>query len=97
MRVVVHKSTELKREEIDGCFDAWRTVEDVELIQIQQDSGVFNRPAASGQKGRRENTRFAGAATFRSAAATCCCGRRGTRGWAATRTFIRKAKGYPRR
>jgi hypothetical protein len=36
-RVVVHKSTEFKKAEIDGCFDAWRNTE-FELIQVQQDS-----------------------------------------------------------
>lgn len=33
-KIVVHKSTEFKREEIDGCFDALNSAE-VELIQIQ--------------------------------------------------------------
>lgn len=37
-RVVVHKSTEFKHEEVDGCFDAWRSVEGLELIQVQQDT-----------------------------------------------------------
>jgi hypothetical protein len=37
-KVVVHKSTEFKPEEVDGCFDALR-VTDVELIQVQQDAG----------------------------------------------------------
>lgn len=37
-KVVVHKSTEFKPEEVDGCFDALR-VADVELIQVQQDAG----------------------------------------------------------
>ena len=36
-RVVVHKSTEFKSEEIDGCFDAWQGAEGLELIQVQQD------------------------------------------------------------
>ncbi len=36
-RVVVHKSTPFKPEEIDGCFDAWRTTEGLELVQVQQD------------------------------------------------------------
>jgi hypothetical protein len=35
-RVVIHKSTEFKPEEIDGCFDAWRASEGLELIQVQQ-------------------------------------------------------------
>lgn len=37
-KIVVHKSTQFKPEEIDGCFDALRVAE-VELIQVQQDAG----------------------------------------------------------
>jgi hypothetical protein len=37
-KIVVHKSTEFKPEEIDGCFDALRVAE-IEVIQVQQDSG----------------------------------------------------------
>ena len=37
-KIVVHKSTEFKPEEVDGCFDALR-VADIELIQVQQDAG----------------------------------------------------------
>lgn len=37
-KIVIHKSTEFKPEEIDGCFDALRVAE-IELIQVQQDSG----------------------------------------------------------
>lgn len=36
--VVVHKSTEFKPDEIDGCFDAWGGVESLELIQVQGDT-----------------------------------------------------------
>lgn len=36
-RVTVHKSTEFKPEEVDGCFDAWRSAEGLELVQIQRD------------------------------------------------------------
>jgi hypothetical protein len=36
-RLIVHKSTEFKKEEIDGCFDAWSRSEGLELVQIQQD------------------------------------------------------------
>jgi hypothetical protein len=35
--VVVHKSTEFKPEEVDGCFDAWRVAEGLHLIQVQDD------------------------------------------------------------
>jgi hypothetical protein len=54
-QVVVHKSTEFKPEEIDGCFDAWQISEGLELIQVQQD--VFWRaihidpPRDGGKKG----------------------------------------------
>jgi hypothetical protein len=37
-RVVIHKSTEFKPEEIEGCFDAWRSSEGLELVQVQQDA-----------------------------------------------------------
>ena len=40
-RVVVHKSTEFKPEEVDGCFDAWTGSEGLDLVQIQQ--GAFWR------------------------------------------------------
>jgi len=36
--VIIHKSTEFKPDEIDGCFDAWSSSETVDLYQIQQDS-----------------------------------------------------------
>jgi hypothetical protein len=36
-RVVVHKSTEFKPQEVEGCFDAWRSAEGLELVQVQQD------------------------------------------------------------
>ena len=36
-RIVVHKSTEFKLEEVDGCFDAWHSTEGLDLIQVQQD------------------------------------------------------------
>ncbi|MHC4476522.1 MAG: argonaute/piwi family protein [Planctomycetota bacterium] len=35
-RVVIHKSTEFKPEEVDGCFDAWQSAEGLDLIHIQQ-------------------------------------------------------------
>lgn len=37
-RVVVHKTTEFKRHEVEGCFDAFSTVAEVELVQIKQAS-----------------------------------------------------------
>ena len=36
-KVVIHKSTEFKSEEVDGCFDAWHSAEGLDLIHIQQD------------------------------------------------------------
>lgn len=38
-RVMVHKTTEFKFEEIDGCMDALHLCESVDLIQIVQDVG----------------------------------------------------------
>lgn len=38
-RVVVHKSTQFKPEEIEGCFDALSVAPAIDLIQIQQDVG----------------------------------------------------------
>lgn len=37
-RVVIHKSTEFKPDEVDGCFDAWARVPDIELVQVRQDT-----------------------------------------------------------
>jgi hypothetical protein len=37
-RVVVHKSTEFKRDEVHGALDALHVAEVVELIQVKQDS-----------------------------------------------------------
>lgn len=34
--VTIHKTTEFKAEEVDGCFDAWGGSETIELYQIQQ-------------------------------------------------------------
>lgn len=34
--VVVHKTSDFRPEEIDGCFDAWSSTEGLELLQIQQ-------------------------------------------------------------
>ncbi len=38
LRLVVHKSTEFKGAEVDGCFDAWPATSGLELVQVQQDS-----------------------------------------------------------
>ena len=36
-RVFIHKTTPFKPEEIDGCFDAFKSSDSLELIQVQQD------------------------------------------------------------
>lgn len=38
-RVVIHKNTPFRDEEIDGCLNALSSVDAVELIQVQQDTG----------------------------------------------------------
>jgi hypothetical protein len=54
-RVVVHKSTPFKPEEIDGCFDAWPIGQGLELVQIQQESPwravQIDPPRRRGEKG----------------------------------------------
>lgn len=37
-RLVIYKTTDFRREEIDGCFDAWSKNEDLDLISINQSS-----------------------------------------------------------
>jgi len=52
-RVIIHKSTEFKPEEVDGCFDVWQTVESLDLLQIQQDvtwRGIKIDPPRRNQK-----------------------------------------------
>ena len=36
--VVIHKTTEFKPDEVDGCFDAWSSCEGIDLYQIQQNT-----------------------------------------------------------
>lgn len=53
-RVAVHKTTHFTAEEIEGCFDAWSGAEEVELVQVQQDTpwkGVLMEPTS--RAGRR--------------------------------------------
>ena len=38
-RISVHKTTAFKQDEVEGCFDAFRACETVDLIQVQQDVG----------------------------------------------------------
>ena len=54
-RVAVHKTTHFTSEEVEGCFDAWSGADEVELVQVQQDSpwkGVLLEPAV------RDDNRF---------------------------------------
>lgn len=58
-RVVVHKSTEFKPDEIEGCFDSWKAPEGLELVQIKQDvrwRGILIDPP----RGREQRGRPAG-------------------------------------
>jgi len=46
-RVTIHKTTEFRPEEADGCFDAWKACDGLELIQVQQDvtwRGILIQP-----------------------------------------------------
>lgn len=38
-RVVVHKNTRFQAQEVDGCLDALSSVDAVELLQVQEESG----------------------------------------------------------
>jgi hypothetical protein len=38
-RIVVHKDTEFRKDEIEGVFDAFPNAEDIELIHVQQQCG----------------------------------------------------------
>lgn len=54
-RLVVHKTTHFTTAEVDGCFDACMAIDDVELIQVQQDSSwraaQVNAPTGGSKKG----------------------------------------------
>jgi hypothetical protein len=50
--VVVHKSTEFKLDEVNGCFDAWKSSEGLDLVQVQDDvmwRGVLINPPPKGE------------------------------------------------
>lgn len=55
-RVIVHKSTDFRREESEGCFDALDSVQELSLIQVQQNVPWFGvqiaAPLAGNSKGR---------------------------------------------
>lgn len=38
-RIVVHKNTEFRKDEIEGVYDAFPNAEDIELIHVQQQCG----------------------------------------------------------
>lgn len=38
-RVMIHKSTEFKEAEIEGCFEALKHIETVDLVQVVEDNG----------------------------------------------------------
>jgi hypothetical protein len=52
-RVSIHKTTEFKQDEINGCFDAWSSCENIDSHQIQQDTlwrGILiDPPRTAGQ------------------------------------------------
>lgn len=53
-RVIVHKTTHFKFDEIEGCFDAWMSSEDIHLYQIQKDTlwrGILIEPQRSWTQG----------------------------------------------
>lgn len=53
-RIVIHKSTEFKSDEVAGCFDAWGTAAEISLIQIKQDvawHGINVEAPREGTKG----------------------------------------------
>jgi hypothetical protein len=52
-RIVVHKTTEFKQDEVSGCLDAFSGCESIELYQIQQDTmwrGTLIDPPPKGEK-----------------------------------------------
>jgi hypothetical protein len=54
-RIVVHKSTEFKTEEVEGCMEALHLCEAVDLIQVVNDvtwRGIRIDPEQTGRKGR---------------------------------------------
>lgn len=67
--VVVHKLNPFKADEVDGCFDAFRSVESIELVQIQKDSlwrgAHLDPPGASSHSQGRGKKYEAGYACLR--------------------------------
>ncbi len=57
-RITVHKSTHFTSDEVDGCFDAWQSAEEVNLVHIQQDvpwRGIKIEEQRGQSKGRAAN------------------------------------------
>jgi hypothetical protein len=54
-RVIVHKSTEFKRDEVDGCMEALHLCEAIDLVQVVEDVGWrgvrLDPPRGTGKKG----------------------------------------------
>lgn len=55
-RLVVHKTTPFKDDEIDGCFDAWNAVGEIELVQVQS-SVAWRGVRLLAPKSQRERSR----------------------------------------
>jgi len=49
-KISVHKTTEFKKDEVEGCFDAFDSIAGVDLYQIKQEvpwHGILNESASS--------------------------------------------------
>lgn len=53
-QIVIHKAFPFTNDEVEGCFDAWRSSEGLQLIHVQSDVGwrgiPFEQSNVSGQK-----------------------------------------------
>ena len=53
-KIVIHKSTEFKESEVEGCFDAWKSSEGLDLIQVQDSTNwagiLMNQPKSGSKK-----------------------------------------------
>jgi len=55
-RVMVHKSTQFKRDEIDGCLEALHLCEAVDLVQVVEDVGWRGTRIEHGRTGSSKGT-----------------------------------------
>ena len=55
-RVIVHKSTEFKNEEIDGCMEALHLCEAVDLVQVVEDVGWRGVRINAGRSNSKKGT-----------------------------------------